>query len=35
MNAGKSKVMLIERREVEVVEFSTPYKSECASSRKV
>ena len=26
VNAGKSKVMLFERREVEVVDFNTPYR---------
>ena len=25
MNAGKSKVMVFQRREVEVVDFNTPY----------
>ena len=32
MNAGKSKVMVFERREVEVVDFNTFYRV-CASSR--
>ena len=26
MNAGKNKVMVFERREVEVVDFNTPYR---------